>query len=127
MIKSKFISNILDLLSDGDTIGQSIRQQINFLTETECTYTGVGVFVRFSHAEGINKFKVDNQKLILNGVIIRSREIGLGVEAIVFCDKGLVDYLEIWSHDGEYPTKELETYTLTQEWPGSPGRKVLVE
>jgi len=127
MIKSKFIKHILDLLSDGDSFGQSIRGQVDYLTEKEYNYTGVGLFVNFSHADGIEKFKTDNEKLILNGVIIKSKEIELGAEATIFCDNGLIDYLEIWSHDGVYPKKELETYTLTQEWTGSPGRQIIVE
>jgi len=127
MIKSKFIRDILDLLSDGDSFGQSVREQINYLTEKSYNYTGVGLFVDFSHDPGIEKLKTNNEKLILNGVIIRSKEIELGAEATVFCDNGLIDYLEIWSHDGVYPKKELETYTLTQEWTGSPGRKIVVD
>jgi len=127
MIKSKLIKDILDLLSEGDSFGRSVREQINYLTEKDYNYTGVGLFVKFSHSDGIEKFKTDNERLILNGVIIRSTEIGLGAEAMVFCDKGLIDYLEIWSHDGDYPMKELETYTLTQEWTGSPGRQIVVE
>jgi len=127
MIQSKFIRDILDLLSDGDSFGQSIRGQVVYLTEKEYNYTGVGLFVNFSHADGIEKFRTDNENLILNGVIIKSKEIELGAEATIFCDNGLIDYLEIWSHDGVYPKKELETYTLTQEWTGSPGRQIIVE
>ncbi|MBI3219871.1 MAG: hypothetical protein HYZ44_10190 [Bacteroidetes bacterium] len=127
MIKSKFINDILDLLLEGDSFGQSVRGQISYLTEEEYNYTGVGLFVSFSHTDGIEKFKANDEKLILDGVIIRSSEIELAAEAMVFCDKGLIDYLEIWSHDGVYPKKEIETYTITQEWPGSPGRQIVVE
>lgn len=127
MIKSKFIKDILDLLSDGDSFGQSIREQVDYLTEKEYNYTGVGLLVNFCHTDGIEKFKADKEKLILNGVIIKSKEIELGAEATLFCDNGLIDYLEIWSHDGVYPKKELETYTLTQEWIGSPGRQIIVD
>lgn len=127
MIKSKFIKDILDLLSDGDSFGLSIRGQLDYLTERDYNYTGVGLFVNLSRADGIEKFKTDTEKLILNGLIIKSKEIELGAEAIVFCNNGLIDYLEIWSHGGAYPKKELETYTLTQEWTGSPGRQIIVE
>ncbi len=127
MINSKFIKNILDLLADGDTMGLSIRGQIDYLTEGEYTYTGVGLFLDFTHAEGIEKFKSDQEKLILNGVIIKSKEIALSAEATIFLENGLIDYLEIWSHDGVYPTKELDAYTLTQQWMGSAGRQIVVE
>lgn len=127
MIKSKFIKDILDLLSDGDSFGESIRRQVDYLTEKEYIYTGGGLFVNFSHTDGIEKFKTDDEELILNGVIIKSKEIEFGAEATVFCAKGLIDYLEIWSHDGVYPKIELRTYTLTQEWTGSSGRQIVVE
>lgn len=115
------------MLTDGDSFGLSVRGQFNYLTEKEYNYTGAGLFVNFSHADGIEKFKTDNEELILNGVTIKSKEIGVGAEATVFLDNGLIDYLEIWSHDGMYARKELETYTLTQEWTGSPGRQIIVE
>ena len=43
MIKSKFISDILDLILDGD-----VRNQKDYLTEKDYEYTGVGLFVNFS-------------------------------------------------------------------------------
>jgi hypothetical protein len=127
MIKSKFISDILDLLFDGDDLGRKFRPQVKFLTEREYEYTYTGLFVQFSHDTGIEDYRATNDKLILNGVIIRSKEIELGAEAILHFDNGLADCLEIWSHCGEYPKNELEKYSMTQEWTGSPGRKIVVE
>jgi len=60
----------------------------------------------------------------LNGVEIESSELELGAEAMVIIKNGLIDYLEIWSYNGEYPEKELTSYTLTQQWIGSPGRQI---
>jgi hypothetical protein len=127
MIKSKFISDILDLLFDGDDLGRKFRPQVKFLTEKDYNYTHMGLFVGFSHDNGIEEYRAINDRLILNGVIIRSKEIELGAEAILHFSNGLVDYLEIWSHSGEYPEKELGKYTMTQEWIGSPGRKIVAE
>jgi len=100
---------------------------VKYLTERNYEYTHAGLFVRFSHDAGIVDYRATNDELILNGVIIRSKEISLGAEAILHFKNGLVDYLEIWSHSGEYPKKELEQYTVAQEWTGSPGRKIVVE
>jgi hypothetical protein len=127
MLKSKFIKDILELLCEGDACGESVRDQINYLTESDYNYTGAGLFVSFMSAEGIGKFKTEHEPLILNGVVITSKELGIGADATVFCDKGLIDYLEIWSYDGFYPAAELKTYTLTQKWKGSPGRTIVVE
>jgi hypothetical protein len=123
MIKSKLISDILDLLLDGDSFGLPVKQQRNYLTEAEYNYTGVGLFLRFNRLDGIENFRLAKEKLILNGVVITSKELNIGAEATLFFDNGLVDYLEIWSFDGEYPRKELETYTLKQDWIGHQAEK----
>jgi hypothetical protein len=127
MIKSKFILNILDLLLDGDNFGIKFRPQLNFLTESDYEFTHMGVFVGFSHDTGIEVYRAVNDKLILNGVIIRSKEHELEAEAMLHFSNGLADNLEIWCYCGEYPSAEMEKYSLTQEWIGSPGRKIVVE
>lgn len=124
MIKSKFVTDILDLLLDGDALGQSARLQMDFLTEHEYTYTGVGLFVNFTHANKIEQFRLETDTTIINGVEIKSPELDIGAEAMLHITNGLIDYLEIWSYSGEYPTKELTGYTLTQIWPGAPGREI---
>ena len=127
MIKSKFIRDILDLLFDGHDLEDKSRQQVKFLTERDYEYTHIGLFVGFSHETGIEDYRAANDKLVLNGVMIRSREIELGAEAILHFNNGLADYLEIWAHSGEYPKHEPEKYIMTQEWTGSPGRKIVVD
>lgn len=59
MVKSKYISDILDLLLDGDNEGLSARQQVPFIAEDNFDYTGGGLFVRFSHSDEITKHKVN--------------------------------------------------------------------
>ncbi len=127
MIKSKFISDILDLLLDGDALGQNARPQMKFLTDKEYNYTGVGLFVNFGHSDGIEQFRLRTDKIRINGVEIKSSEFDIGAEAMVEITNGLIDYLEIWSYSGEYPKKELTSYTLTQGWTGAPGREIKVE
>jgi hypothetical protein len=126
MIKSKFISDILDLILDGDDIGD-VRNQKDYLTEKDYEYTGVGLFVNFSYVDGIDKFKAKNENLIIDGLVIKSKELKIGASVTMFFIDGLVNYINIWSYDGIFPKNELETYTLTQEWIGSPGRQLIVE
>jgi hypothetical protein len=126
MIKSKFISGIVDLTLDGDDIGH-VRHQKDYLVEKDFEFTGVGLFVNFAHLEGINNFKSENEKLIIDGPTIASNELKIGASVTMFFKDGLVNYIDIWSFDGNFPIKELETYTLTQEWKGSPGKKLVVE
>lgn len=127
MIKSKYISDILDLLLDGDDVGKSARPQIAFLTDANYNYTGVGLFVTFKHAHGIEQYRVSTEKNMINGVEIRSNELDIAAEAMASLNNGLIVYLEIWSYSGKYPTEELTNYTLTQSWNGSTGREIRVE
>src|SRR5688572_10440884 len=98
MIKSKYISDILDLLLDGDDLGQKARLQIDFLTETNYDYTGGGLFVSFDHADGIEQYRLTLDKTVINGVEIRSTDLEIAAEAMVHTINGLIDYLEIWSY-----------------------------
>jgi len=126
MIKSKYISDILDLLLDGDDLGQKARLQVDFLTEKNFEYTGVGLFVSFDHSDGINQYRLTEDKTVINGVEIRSTDLEIAAEAMVHTIDGLIDYLEIWSYSGEYPTKELANYKLTQAWLKGQGREIEV-
>ena len=124
MISSKYILTILDLLLDGDQAGKALRPQIDYLTEAEYDYTGVGVFITFHTAKGIETFKYTEEKLILDCVTITSTQLGIGASAIVFINKGFIDYLEVWSYDGEYPKEELSDYIIKQEGNFGTGREI---
>ncbi|WP_055437654.1 hypothetical protein [Lacinutrix algicola] len=126
MLKSEFISNILELLLDGDKEGIDAKLQLEYLTESDYEYTGSGVFIGFEHKNGIEKFKADKSDLILDGVRIKSTELEIGADCTLFFKNGLIDNLEIWSFSGNYPKKELSDYELTQEWKNSPDRKIIV-
>ena len=84
MIKSKFISDLLEILLDGDDQGDEVRPQIQFLTEADYEYTGRGVFITFSHDENIIQYRSREDKLILDGVKITSSEFSIEAEAILF-------------------------------------------
>ncbi|HEY4651630.1 MAG TPA: hypothetical protein VIG72_09455 [Pontibacter sp.] len=124
MVKSQFIKDILTLLLDGDKEGLVAKHQIDFLTESKFDYTGVGVFITFKRENGIEEFKVTKSDLILNGVTIKSPSLKVGADTTLFFKNGLIDYLEIWSFDGEYPEMEINEYELKQEWEGSPRREI---
>jgi hypothetical protein len=88
MIKSKFISDILELILDGDDIGDA-RNQMEYLTEKDYEYTGVGLFVNFSHSDGIDKFKANNENLIIGGLVIKSKELEIGASVTMFFTDGV--------------------------------------
>lgn len=124
MIASTFILNILDLLLDGDELGIAIRPQIIHVTDEEYDYTGVGLFVAFRCDESIVRYSSDEERIILDGVTITSPELNIGASATLFVKDGIISYLEIWSFGGEYPRKELSTYTLKQEGKWSAGHEI---
>jgi hypothetical protein len=128
MIRSKYVSDVLELLLDGDDDGKAAISQIAFLSDTAYEYTsGGGVFISFSHSAEIVEYRLTQDKLVLNGVTIDSPELEIGADATVFFKNGIIDYLEIWSFDGNYPDHELTNYILKQAWQDSPGRVINVK
>jgi hypothetical protein len=127
MVKSKYISDILDLLLDGDNEGLLARKQLPFITEENFDYTGGGLFVRFSHSDKIANYKVSKENLILNGVKIQTTEYPIEGDATLFFTDGLINYLEIWCYLGDYPNQDLTKYTLTQIWENSPSKSITTE
>ncbi|MBN8856067.1 MAG: hypothetical protein J0H07_29675 [Sphingobacteriales bacterium] len=124
MISSKLVLDILDLLLDGDEYGKSLRPQVNYLTDAKYDYTGAGLFVTFQTSDGIEKYKRLEDGMRLDGISVASSALGVGAMAQVFVSKGIIDYLEIWSYDGEYPNRELNDYILKQEGSFGTGREI---
>ena len=125
MIKSNYINDILELLLDSDENGLFTRQQISFLTDINFDYTGSGLFVHFQHDIGIGKYRIKTQNLVLDGVKIKSERHQIEAQATLFFKEGLIDSLEIWCYDGEYPKRDLTSYTLTQTWLNSDNKIII--
>ena len=124
MIESTFISNILQLLIEGNDYEARLKSQLSFLTESSREYTGIGAFVNFDHVDGIIRFKTEQDDLILDGVKITARELNMDANASLFLKDGIISYLEIWCCFGEYPHMDLTQYTLQQVWENSPNRTI---
>ena len=127
MINSKYISDILNLLLDGDNESIAVRPQLEFLTDTKYEYTGSGLFVTFSHSDGINKHKYREDDLVLPGVKITTSEYPIEADATVFLKNGFINNLEIWCYAGDYPKVDLTKYTLTQAWNNSRAKRITRE
>lgn len=54
---------------------------------------------------GIEKFKTNNQNLVLDGLTIKSVRHQIEAKATLLFKNGLIDNLEIWCYEGEYPQK----------------------
>lgn len=125
MINSNYIKDILDLLLDCDEDGLLAKQQIPFLMENDFNYTGAGVFVYFEHSTGVEKFRIETPNLLLNGVTITSEKHQIEASANLFFKEGIIDYLEIWCHIGDYPKSDLTNYVLTQTWLSSKNKAII--
>lgn len=117
MIESKYISDILYSIIEGESYTDLLKEQITYLSIRDCKYTDVGVFVHFNSSEEITKFRIANFISFLGFVIIKSPELdSAGAEAVLFFKDGVIDFLEIYCIVGEYPHKDLDEYTLIQDW-----------
>lgn len=127
MIKSNYILDILNLLLDNNKDGLVARQQFPFLTDVNFVYTDSGLFISFKHRSGSEVYKTNNESLVLDGVKIQSEKPQIEAHAILFFKGGLIDYLEIWCYQGDYPKSDLTKYTLTQIWHNSPYKIITTE
>jgi hypothetical protein len=85
MIKSKYISDVLELLLDGDDNGKAAKSQIPFLSDINYEYTdGGGAFISFSRSAEIVAYRLTQDNIVLNGVTINSPELEIGADATVF-------------------------------------------
>lgn len=124
MIGSKFIIDILDLMLDCEKEDKSLREQIDFLTETEIDHTGSGLFISFENEQKKKYLKV-GKNLTLIGVEIKNEKLNVLADAILQIKDGIIDELEIFNKNGfDYPTEKLEYYILTQNWNGSKNRTI---
>lgn len=130
MITSAFVLDILKLTLDfglADTDYKKLLDQIHFLSIESYEYTGGGVFIGFRHFPGIEEYRINQDKLILNGVEIKSPELDIGAESTLFVKDGLMDYLEIWNYGEVYPETDLKKYLIRQAWEGSEGKQIVSE
>lgn len=115
MINSSYINDILNKLIETESDYDLLKSQIDLLEIKDLEYTCTGLFVHFNRPTLIEKFKISQDKL-LDGLIIKANELEMDAEAMLFIENGLIDYLEIWSHSGEYPNHEIMNYELIQGW-----------
>lgn len=115
MIDSKYIKDILEKIIETESNQDLLNSQLDYLKIKDYEYTWTGLFVHFEKQKGIETFKGIDKK-VLNGLIIKSQELELDAEAILFINGGIIDYLEIWSHSGNYPKHEIKEYELIQGW-----------
>ncbi len=127
MIDSKYLTDILAMIIEGDDFELSLKNQLQHLTDSKYNYTSSGLFVYFMPTDETYVYKLNTEQCVLNGLKITNNELKIEAEAILFVNNGIIDYLEIWCYEGEYPKQDLKQYTLTQTWKDSSNRTVTTE
>lgn len=121
MIKSEFVSNIVELTVEDEKFEDILLEQIRHLTEKEVEHTGVGIYVYFKHDHEIEKYRLTELQIteLFGGFAQRlgkfeliNSEINVLADTTIHFSNGLIDCLEIWNKLGDYPKEELVTYEL---------------
>jgi hypothetical protein len=121
MIKSEFISNIIELTIEGEKFEDILFEQIRHLTVKEEEHTGVGLYVYFKYEPEIEKYRLTESQLAelfgeyahrLEKFELINSEINVLADTTVHISNGLIECLEIWNKIGDYPKEELVTYEL---------------
>lgn len=121
MIKSEFISNIVELTVEGEKFEELLFEQIRHLTEKEEEHTGVGLYVYFKYEPGIEKYRLTESQLTelfgdfahrLEKFNLINSEMNVLADTTVHISNGLIECLEIWNKLGDYPKEDLVTYEL---------------
>lgn len=110
MIFSKFQRDIIEHLVSCLPDKNYLLEQIDFLKLEGLEHNGKEVLYRYKTAYIPEKQNGEN--IILDGLEILSSELNSSASAAVFLQNGLICFLQIFSHSGEFPVKELTNYTL---------------
>lgn len=110
MIFSKFQRDIIEQLLSCLPDENNLADQIDFLSLEGLEHNGKELLYRYKTAYiPENQYK---ENIVLDGLEIFSSELNSGASAAVFLKNGLICFLQILSHSGEFPSKELTNYTL---------------
>ncbi len=121
MIKSEFVSTIIEVTFEGEKFEDLLLEQIQHLSEKEENYTGSGLFLYFQHNNAIENYRLSRAQLNeicgegcdhLTKFELINPQLKVLAYVTVHFSKGLVSYVEIWNKLGEYPKEELLSYEL---------------
>jgi hypothetical protein len=84
--------------------------QIDQLTLEGLEHNGNEILYKYKSARLPDNNPGEN--VVFDGLEIFSSELNDGASAAVFLKNGLISFLQILSHSGEFPDRELTDYTL---------------
>jgi hypothetical protein len=136
MIKSQLLLDVFNLTFEGLEHEDSLRNQIQFLSEGETEHTGVGLFINFETEKGVEAYKIPTEKAEnrntcgqayerINGIEMRNEKLKILADIDVTITDGIIDCVQIWNKIDDYPTIEPTAYELEQVWVDSKKRKLI--
>jgi hypothetical protein len=110
MSLTRFQRDIIEQLVSCMPDGNNLLHQIDLLSLEGLEHNGKEVLYRYKSAHTPEKKYGEN--VVLDGLEISSSELDSGASAAVFLKNGLISFLQILAHSGEFPEDELTDYTL---------------
>jgi len=126
MLLMTFVRDILSLAFAAEDSPLGISDQIPFLEVEKVDHTGVGAFVHFKHRTGIVPIDLDSN-IVWDGPQINCPGVEVHAYTLIHIRNGLIDHLEIFSVEGDFPKGEISSYRLQQMWVGAPGAWIEVD
>lgn len=124
MIESHLIAEIVHVTLEGELFEEALRQQVQFLEESEYEHTGNGMYVYFEMQAGIEDYRLTyDQRVKLFGANnpeltkfeLINEPMKVHADVTVHLTDGLIDCVEIWNKLGEYPEEDLLTWQLKRK------------
>ena len=110
MSLTRFQRDIIEQLVSCLPYENNLLCQIDLLSLEGLEHNGKEVLYRYKSSQIPEKKYGEN--VVLDGLEIVSSELDSGASAAVFLKNGLISFLQILSHSGEFPERELTDYTL---------------
>lgn len=121
MIESKLTLDIIHANLEGVKHQAQLLQQMEHLEEVEYEHTGSGLLIFIEYRKAAKGFWLTDEQLQdlfgegpteLSSVILINEALGIRAETTVHFTNGLIDRVEIWNQEGEYPEEDLEEWKL---------------
>lgn len=107
---TKFQRDIIEKLISCIPEENHLLCQIDQLSLVGLEHNGNEILYKYKSAQIPERLSSEN--VVFDGLEIFSSELNSGASAAVFLKNGLISFLQILSHSGEFPDRELTDYTL---------------
>lgn len=121
MIESRLTLDIITETLKGEKYEEQITRQLEHLEEVEYEHTGSGLLIFIEYRKAAKEFWLTDKQLYelfgesdheLCKVELVNEALNIRAETSVHFKNGLIERVEIWNHEGDYPEEDLEKWEL---------------